>query len=528
MSVAVVHARTSSEPQDAAEAPVKKAGRLSQSPKGKGPDRRKAERKAGDRRGALRPEQLAPSRARMAGRGLAISLHGTDLLLMALAVALTFNLANPLAVAASPFALVLPYIAGIGLLVASLTALNAYAFKPRETLATHLARVSAAFALAGIATLILFGPVLGLASEGPTLAPWLAATFALIYLAHITAWFIVRSLRKAGKLSQNIVLVGGGKNAERMIEAAYAAGDVNILGIFDDRADRGPPMIRGVPVLGDINLLLSHKVMPFVDKVVIAVPSAAQDRVRQLIDRLRVLPNPITLFVDIEGELRGDSIARVANAPLAYLSGAPNDEMRAAIKRAQDLVIGVTALVLALPVMALIALAVKLDSRGPIFFKQRRHGFNNEEIVVWKFRTMRVEATDHSAKRQVQAGDNRVTRVGRVLRKFSLDELPQIVNVLSGEMSLVGPRPHAIGMMTGDTESHALVAEYAHRHRMKPGMAGWAAIQGSRGPVDTPALVRRRVALDIEYVERQSFWLDMYIMAMTIPCLVFGDSDAVR
>ena len=147
--------------------------------------------------------------------------------------------------------------------------------------------------------------------------------------------------------------------------------------------------------------------------------------------------------------------------------------------------------------------------------------------MVWKFRSMRADAADATASRQVSGDDDRVTRVGRFIRATSLDELPQIFNVLKGEMSLVGPRPHAIGMKTGDIESARLVAHYAHRHRMKPGMTGWAAIHGSRGPVDTPRLVRERVALDIEYIERQSLWLDLYIMAMTIPCL-FGDREAVR
>ena len=117
--------------------------------------------------------------------------------------------------------------------------------------------------------------------------------------------------------------------------------------------------------------------------------------------------------------------------------------------------------------------------------------------------------------------------MGKFIRRTSLDELPQIFNVLSGQMSLVGPRPHAIGMKTGDVESAKLVAEYAHRHRMKPGMTGWAAIHGSRGPVDTPESVQRRVALDVEYIQRQSFWLDLWIMLVTVPCLL-GDSDAVR
>jgi len=203
------------------------------------------------------------------------------------------------------------------------------------------------------------------------------------------------------------------------------------------------------------------------------------------------------------------------------------DHGKALAKRVQDLIIGTIALLLFGPLMLFVAAAVRMDSPGPALFRQRRHGFNNEEIVVWKFRSMRVEAADAKAARQISADDDRVTRVGRFIRKTSLDELPQIFNVLMGEMSLVGPRPHAIGMKTGDVESHRLVAEYAHRHRMKPGMTGWAAIHGSRGAIDTPDLVKQRVSLDVEYIERQSFWLDLYIMLMTVPCLL-GDSETVR
>jgi lipopolysaccharide/colanic/teichoic acid biosynthesis glycosyltransferase len=190
-------------------------------------------------------------------------------------------------------------------------------------------------------------------------------------------------------------------------------------------------------------------------------------------------------------------------------------------------VIGSLGLLAAAPIMLLTALAIKLDSPGPVFFRQRRHGFNNEAILVWKFRSMRHDMADAKAVRQISANDDRVTKVGKFIRKTSLDELPQLFNVLRGEMSMVGPRPHAIGMKSGDVESETLVARYAHRHRMKPGVTGWAAINGSRGPVDTAELVQERVALDVEYIERQSFWLDLYIIAMTIPCLL-GDRSAVR
>jgi lipopolysaccharide/colanic/teichoic acid biosynthesis glycosyltransferase len=140
---------------------------------------------------------------------------------------------------------------------------------------------------------------------------------------------------------------------------------------------------------------------------------------------------------------------------------------------------------------------------------------------------MRQDAADATASRQVVAGDARVTRVGRFLRRTSLDELPQLINVVRGEMSLVGPRPHAIGMKTGDVPSADLVAEYAHRHRIKPGMTGWAAINGSRGPLHEAREIQRRVALDVDYIERQSFWLDFKIMLLTMPSML-GDRAAIR
>jgi lipopolysaccharide/colanic/teichoic acid biosynthesis glycosyltransferase len=147
--------------------------------------------------------------------------------------------------------------------------------------------------------------------------------------------------------------------------------------------------------------------------------------------------------------------------------------------------------------------------------------------VVWKFRSMKAESADPTASRQVTDNDDRITRIGRFIRKTSLDELPQLLNVIAGEMSLVGPRPHAIGMKTGHVESARLVADYAHRHRIKPGMTGWAAVNGSRGPLHTAADVRRRVQLDIDYIERQSLWMDLWIMAITVPVLL-GDRAAIR
>jgi Undecaprenyl-phosphate glucose phosphotransferase len=467
------------------------------------------------RRGPFRPGRLVPARARMQVRSLSRLFRVVDGLVFAGVTAAAISIARP---TPDVFA---PMVLGALALLPALYMLEAYTFHRRETLGRQALRVSAAFGVVGVVVLVaslIFGQ-----TSVALLAGWGAALALATAVLHVIWWRAVDHGRREGRLTPNVVVVGATVNAERFIRTALATGDVNVLGVFDDRADRAPPQVLGVPVLGDTNALIGHRIMPYVDRVIIAVTSTAQARVGQLVERLEVLPNPVSLFVDLNRETQ-------RNASLAHfvdLSGATTDARRALVKRAQDVVIGGLGLLAAAPIMMMVALAIKLDSPGPVFFRQRRHGFNNEAILVWKFRSMRHEAADAKAARQVSANDDRVTKVGKFIRKTSLDELPQLFNVLRGEMSMVGPRPHAIGMKSGDVESETLVARYAHRHRMKPGVTGWAAINGSRGPVDTAELVQERVALDVEYIERQSFWLDIYIIAMTIPCLL-GDRSAVR
>lgn len=195
------------------------------------------------------------------------------------------------------------------------------------------------------------------------------------------------------------------------------------------------------------------------------------------------------------------------------------------MKRIQDVVLGSLLLALfALP-MLLIAIAVKLDSKGPAIYRQRRHGFNNRVITLFKFRSMRHDPD--APLQQVCSDDPRITRIGRALRRTSLDELPQLINVLRGEMSLVGPRPHAIGMKSAERDLADIVAEYAHRHRVKPGITGLAQVNGSRGPLTSAAEVRRRVRYDFEYVARASLWLDLSILARSVPVLL-GDWKRTR
>lgn len=474
-----------------------------------------------ERRGPFRPTRLAPSRIRLQGRAVAAVFQAAD----ALAVVLvTLSVGLRLDDAPSAFAFATMALAGI----LGLGLFKAYEFGWREGLRLHLARVATGLLLAGGAAFLALTPFLSASQVGRLALSWTGWTALALMALHGLWWAAIRRWRRNGRLTPNIVVVGATPAADRLIAAVMKSREAHVLGVFDDRLARAPGDVRGVRVLGDTRAMLGHRIMPYVDRIVVTVPPKAKDRVRQLMARLRVLPNEIALLVE-GGDEAGEAadFARLADVPLATISGVPRDAWRAFSKRVQDLVVGAVALVFAAPIMLLIALAIRLDSPGPVLFRQRRHGFNNEEIVVWKFRSMRHDRADARAAQQVMPGDERVTRIGRFIRRTSLDELPQLFNVLAGEMSLVGPRPHAVGMKTGDVESARLVAEYAHRHRMKPGMTGWAAIHGSRGPVDTPEAVRRRVALDVAYIERQSFWLDLYIMAMTIPCLL-GDKAAVR
>ena len=481
-----------------------------------------------DRRGPFRPEHLISTRARLNGETIASLFRGADAVIAIALAGLAVEASPPVGAPLGGLEIATPIVAAAALLICALSAARAYSFRPREGLGRHLLKVSLGFAATGAALAALFWIAHAPDFLVGMTALWFGTSFAALYALHLAWWLVVRGWRRAGRLTPTIVIVGATKTAERLIASALEHRNVAVLGVFDDRRGRAPDDIAGVPVLGDTSDLVGHRIMPYVDRVVITVTSQAQGRIHDIAERLRILPNEVTLLVDIEGEAaHADALARLADMPLARVSGVRIDHNRAMAKRLQDLVFGLAGLIVAAPVMALIALAVRLDSPGPILFRQRRQGFNNEEIVVWKFRSMRHEAADERAIRQVSYDDERITAVGRFIRRTSLDELPQLYNVLMGEMSLVGPRPHSPTMKTGAVESQTLVAEYAHRHRMKPGLTGWAAIHGSRGPVHTPEQVRRRVALDIEYIERQSFWLDLYIMLMTLPCLI-GDRHTAR
>ncbi|MEO0465977.1 MAG: exopolysaccharide biosynthesis polyprenyl glycosylphosphotransferase [Pseudomonadota bacterium] len=358
--------------------------------------------------------------------------------------------------------------------------------------------------------------------------PALVTTSLGLWLAFSTQHGLYRmllsALSRTGHLAENVIIVGATENARNLISRNSATGELNIVGVFDDRLARAPSDIAGVPVIGTLDDLLGWSELPNMDRIVVTVTSDARTRVRALIDRLRILPQRVVLLLDLDGfDPETISLSEVAHSPAAYVSGAPQDVARAATKRIADIVFASAMLVAFSPVFLATAMAIRLDDSGPIFFRQRRQGFNNQIIRVWKFRSMSPDrASEERMVKQTFAGDSRVTRVGKLIRATSIDELPQLINVLKGEMSLVGPRPHAVGMTTEQTALHNIVSDYAHRHRVKPGITGWAQVNGSRGPVHSKKEMRERVRLDLEYVNRSSFWFDFYIMAMTAPCLL-GD-----
>ncbi|MEE2566781.1 exopolysaccharide biosynthesis polyprenyl glycosylphosphotransferase [Hyphobacterium marinum] len=391
-------------------------------------------------------------------------------------------------------------------------------------------RMARTVVAAGLAGLLTLGAV---ALAQPALLPAAAVESMVMASAlgvlHLTYAFFIQYWSKSGRLAANIVVIGATANARKLIEANRRSAAVNIIGVFDDRRSRAPSRLAGTPYLGDLDDLAAWPLLHEVDRIVITVTPKAAERVRLLLKRLGVLPQPVCLLLDFDDfDPSATSLEAIADAPAAQLSGTRAEPGWLILKRLEDLVIGSLMFAAALPVMALLALLVKLDSPGPALFRQTREGFNGRPITVLKFRSMRTDkCTANGAVRQVERDDPRVTRIGRILRLSSLDELPQLWNVLTGDMSLVGPRPHAPGMTTGAAPTSSLVAEYAHRHRVKPGLTGWAQVNGSRGPLHTPEAARERVRYDVEYIARASLWFDLWIMLRTLPALL-GDKINIR
>ncbi len=372
----------------------------------------------------------------------------------------------------------------------------------------------------------------GVASGQPLSGALLSVTvgaLVLLWLRAISAAG-VRWILDSGMTERRAVIVGGGGNAERLIRglAMRPDNDIRICGIFDDRGDdRSPTLVAGCRKLGTVAELVEFARIARIDMLIVTLPLSAEARILSLLGRLWVLPVDIRMSAysaDFGFRRRDDSAG--AHPALIDVLRAPLAGGRRALKRLFDLLVGSAALAALSPLMLLTALAIRLDSPGPVLFRQKRHGFNHQAVSVWKFRSLRHDQADPLARSVVTRGDPRVTRVGRIIRKTSIDELPQLFNVLCGDLSLVGPRPHALAAISSRDQAFTEIVDgYSGRHKVPPGITGWAQINGWRGEIDDPEKLRQRFEHDLYYIENWSFWLDVYILLMT-PLRLFHTRNA--
>jgi Undecaprenyl-phosphate glucose phosphotransferase len=338
----------------------------------------------------------------------------------------------------------------------------------------------------------------------------------------------VRGLSVAGRFANRTVIVGAGDQGRRLAGYLQRHGDVTtkVIGFADDRLTRVPQESEGLPVFGRVDHLVDLIRRDLVDQVIVALPWTADTRLREVVNKLEQTPVPIRLAPDLAAFSFPDRrFTTVGRLPMMQLFERPISGWSFVAKNMEDRLLAGGLLLLFAPLLALVALAIKIDSPGPVFFRQKRYGFNNDLFQCWKFRTMRQDRTDVNAEVLTRRGDDRVTRVGRFLRKTSLDELPQLVNVLKGDMSLVGPRPHATSAKAAGRLYEEAVDAYAARHRVKPGITGWAQVNGWRGETDTLEKIERRVECDLFYIENWSLGLDLKILLRTA-LVVLGDREA--
>ena len=346
---------------------------------------------------------------------------------------------------------------------------------------------------------------------------WFLVTPALLMYSRLAVRTLLRALRRAGRNTRSVAVVGTGSIAASIVRRLETTGEfgVRLAGIYDDRgperiAEESPEPLR---VVGDLDKLIEQARAGTIDYVFIALPTRAEGRIVELVNRLADTTATVYVIPDLFiSDLMRSQWTTLGGLPAVSVFDSPFDGVSGWLKRAEDLVLGAVFLALvALPMLA-IAIGVAITTPGSVLFRQRRYGLNGRLVEVLKFRTM-TASDDGSKVVQAQQDDPRVTRFGRFLRAFSLDELPQLFNVIGGSMSLVGPRPHAVAH---NEEYRRLIHGYMLRHKVKPGITGWAQVNGWRGETDTLDKMQKRVTHDLEYVQNWSLWLDLKILGMTL------------
>ncbi|NHZ78544.1 undecaprenyl-phosphate glucose phosphotransferase [Massilia sp. CCM 8695] len=355
----------------------------------------------------------------------------------------------------------------------------------------------------------------------------------------VLAWFIATPIvMLVSHLAVRRVSVGPGNNTEMRSVVVIGANDVGIKfagicerhknlfmqmhGFFDDRTeDRHPANLRH-PMLGKMADIAAYVREHNIKMIFISQPISAQPRIRKLLDELQDTTASVYFLPDIYVfDLMQARFDNVGGMPVIAICETPFMGLNSMVKRTSDIVLGLIIQLMLLPIMLVIACAVKFTSPGPVIFRQRRYGLYGEEIIVYKFRSMTVTENGDTVV-QARKGDQRITRVGAFLRKSSLDELPQFFNVLQGRMSIVGPRPHAVAH---NEQYRKLIKGYMLRHKVKPGITGWAQVNGMRGETETLDKMEARIQYDLDYLRSWSLWLDLWIIVKTVK-VVFSRENA--
>lgn len=428
------------------------------------------------------------------------------------------------------------YLAALGLavLLLGVAGQGAGLYQPSVIFERRL-RLGRSLAAWGLVFAVLFAVAFALKISDVYSRVWafswlLTGTSALgLFRMALSKW-IERQIR-AGHFANRTVILGTGHQAEVLADH-LAQGDTlqnRIMGLIDDRpsgVDETNEIESTRDLLGDLDTLTTMIRKGQVDQVIIALPWQETERVRSAANRLALHPVTVCLAPGLANfDFPGRTYAQISGVPMLQLYSRPFSGWTRVAKGIEDRIVAAGMLIVLAPLLALIALAIKLDSPGPVLFRQLRSGFNNMPIEIYKFRSMKANASAESTKvEQATRNDPRVTRVGRFIRRTSLDELPQLLNVLRGEMSVVGPRPHAAEADVEGNPLEEVVERYAARHRVKPGITGWAQVNGLRGEFDTEKL-RQRVDYDLYYIDNWSIWLDLIIIARSV-AVVLNDKEA--
>lgn len=366
-----------------------------------------------------------------------------------------------------------------------------------------------------IAILVFLGFATQLSNQysEPVILTWFIVTPVSLIISHLVVLKITNTLRKGGDV-RSVVIVGandtGLKIEKRIAEYPYLL--MEVRGIFDDRDEsRSPAPISHL--LGNVSDVADYVRKKNIHIIFISLPMSAQPRIRALLDDLHDTTASIYFLPDVYiFDLMQAHFDNVGGIPVIAICESPFLGVDNVIKNFSDFVLASIILILLSPIMLCIALAIKLTSPGPVIFKQRRYGLNGEEIFVYKFRTMTV-SEDGAQIIQAKKNDPRITKIGNFLRRTSLDELPQFINVLQGRMSIVGPRPHAVAH---NELYRKLIKGYMLRHKVKPGITGWAQVNGFRGETEILEKMQGRIEHDLNYLQNWSIWLDLWIILRTV------------